>query len=168
MNFISEPIEATISELRPRMKNVTIIFKVIEKGEVREVISRRDRETHRVQDAIVGDSSAIVTVPLWNDSIEEVKVGKSYILENGHTRLFRYNLRLKIARYGEINDAENEVEKVNEETDMSVKKHETYRRRRHVSYGYHDSRCGGYGGYNSRSGRSGYRSYNIDYGQHRR
>lgn len=76
MNSVSEPIEATISELRPRMKSVTVTFKVIGKGEVREVISRRDRETHKVQDAIVGDCSAIITVPLWDDSIEEVKVGK--------------------------------------------------------------------------------------------
>ena len=168
MNPVSEPIETTISELRPRMKNVTVTFKVIGKGEVREIISRRDRETHRVQDAIVGDSSAIVTVPLWDDSIEEVKVGKSYILENCHTGLFRYNLRLKIGRYGEINDAKNEVEKVNEETDMSVEEHETYRRRRDANYGYRDSRRGGYGGYNSRSGRSGYRSYSSGYRRRRR
>lgn len=167
MNSVSEPVEATILELRPRMKNVTVTFKVIGKGEVREVNSRRDGETHRVQDAIVGDSSAIVTVPLWDDSIEEVKVGKSYILENGHTGLFRYNLRLKIGRYGEINEAENEVEKVNEETDMSVEEHETYRRHRDANYGYRDSRRGGYGGYNSRSGRSGYRSYNSGYRRHR-
>ncbi len=147
------------------MKNVTVTFKVIGKGEVREVNSRRDDETHRVQDAIVGDSSAVVTVPLWDNSIEEVKVGESYILKNGHTGLFRSNLRLKIGRYGEINEAENEVEKVNEDTDMSVEDHETYGRRRDASYGYRDSRRGGYGGYNSRSG---YRSYNSGYRRRRR
>ncbi len=165
MNSGLEPIETNILELRPKMKNVTVTFKVIGKGEVREVSSRRDNETHKVQDAIVGDSSAIVTVPLWDDSIEEVKVGESYILKNGHTGLFRSNLRLKIGRYGEISEAKTEVEKVNEEIDMSVEEFETHRRRRDANYGYRDSRRGGYGGYNSRSG---YRSYNSGYRRRRR
>ncbi|MHA2118406.1 MAG: hypothetical protein ACW98J_05770 [Candidatus Thorarchaeota archaeon] len=35
-----EPIEATVAELKPRMKNVTISFKIMEMGEEREVTSR--------------------------------------------------------------------------------------------------------------------------------
>jgi len=168
MNSDSEPIEAHISELRPKMKNVTVAFKVIGKGEVREVTSRRDNEMHRVQDAIVGDNSAIVTVPLWDDIIEEIEVNKSYKLENGHTGLFRSNLHLKVGRYGEISEAKTEVEKVNKEIDMSAEEHETDRRRGYGSYGYRDSRRGGYGGYGNRSDRGSYRSRSSGYRRRRR
>lgn len=168
MNSGLEPIEANISELRSKMKNVTVAFKVIGKGEVREVSSRRDNEAHKVQDAIVGDTSAIVTVPLWDDIIEKVEVGESYKLENGHTGLFRSNLRLKIGRYGEISEAKTEVEKVNEEIDMSAENHKTNRRRHYGGYGYRDSRRAGYGGYGNRSDRSSYRSRSSAYRRRRR
>ncbi|MCK4483781.1 MAG: hypothetical protein KAU89_03075, partial [Candidatus Thorarchaeota archaeon] len=62
MSYDREPIEATVAELKPRMKNVTISFKVIEIGEEREVSSRRDGTTHRVVDVVVGDSSGTVQV----------------------------------------------------------------------------------------------------------
>ncbi|MFX1416794.1 MAG: hypothetical protein ACFFC0_08270, partial [Promethearchaeota archaeon] len=68
-----EPIEATVAELKPRMKNVTISFKVMETGEEREVTSRNDGESHRVLDAVVGDSTAVVSVPLWDAKIDEVE-----------------------------------------------------------------------------------------------
>ena len=60
MSYDKEPIEANVAELKPRMKNITITFKVVEIGEAREVSSRRDMTTHRVADAIVGDSTGIV------------------------------------------------------------------------------------------------------------
>jgi hypothetical protein len=51
-----EPIEATVAELKPRMKNVTISFKVTGMNEEREVSSRKDGTTHRVCDITVGDT----------------------------------------------------------------------------------------------------------------
>ncbi|MHA1734921.1 MAG: OB-fold nucleic acid binding domain-containing protein, partial [Candidatus Thorarchaeota archaeon] len=68
MSESREPVVATVSELKPRMKNLTVRFKVLEKGEAREVASRKDGSTHRVMDAVVGDSTGIVTMPLWDDS----------------------------------------------------------------------------------------------------
>ena len=126
-----EPIEATVVELRPRMKSVSITFKVMEIGEEREVTSRRDGETHRVLDVVVGDSTGIVRMPFWNEMIDEVAEGKTYLLTNGYTTLFRGNLRLNIGRYGELTEAEEEmVEEVNMELDMSEEEHEYTRRRR--------------------------------------
>lgn len=119
-----EPIEAVISELEPRMKSVNISFKVIEKGEIREVTSRADGEQHRVCDTIVGDSSGKVTVPLWDASIDEVEVEKSYRLENGYTTLFQRRLRLNFGRYGTLKPAEEEITEVNDEVDMSEQEHE--------------------------------------------
>ena len=156
MSYEREPIEATVAELKPRMKNITISFKVIEKSEPREVTSRRDQETHRVLDAIVGDSTGIVTVPLWDDSIDNVEEGSTYLLKNGYTGLFKGFLRLNIGRYGELSSAEEAIEEVNSEVDMSAEEHEReYRPRR--SYGG-DRGGGGYGGggYRDRRGGGGY------------
>jgi replication factor A1 len=164
MSYESEPIEATVAELKPRMKNLTIRFKVLEKSEAREVTSRRDQSTHRVLDAVVGDPTGIVTVPLWDDSIENIEEGNTYLLKNGYTGLFKGFLRLNIGRYGEVAPAEEAIEEVNTEVDMSAEEHEReYRPRRsyggdrggYSGGGYRDRRNGGYGGRDRRGG--GYR-----------
>ncbi|MHA2433010.1 MAG: hypothetical protein ACXADO_07280, partial [Candidatus Thorarchaeota archaeon] len=117
MSYDREPVEATVAELRPRMKNLTISFKVLELGEEREVSSRRDMTTHRVLDAVVGDSTGTVAVPLWDDTIDNIEAGKTYLLKNGYTGLFRGNLRLNIGKYGEVSEAEAAIEEVNTEND---------------------------------------------------
>ena len=157
MSYDREPIEATVAELKPRMKNVTISFKVMEIGEEREVSSRRDGTTHRVVDVVVGDSSGTVQVPLWDDTIDAVEAGKTYNLTNGYTGLFRGNLRLNVGRYGELADAEEAIEEVNMELDMSAEEHEDTRRRRDYGGGggSYGGRSGGGGSYGGRSGGGG-------------
>ncbi|MFW9910451.1 MAG: single-stranded DNA-binding protein [Candidatus Thorarchaeota archaeon] len=175
MSYEREPIEATVAELKPQMKNLTISFKVVEFGEEREVSSRNDGATHRVLDAVVGDSTGVVAVPLWDDVIDNLEVGNTYILKNGYTGLFRGNLRLNVGKYGEISQSEEAIEEVNMENDMSAEEHEDTRRRggnggdrgyggnRDRSYGGggggggyggggRDRRSGGYGGRDRRSG----------------
>ena len=161
-----EPIEATVAELKPRMKNVTITFKVVAIGEAREVTSRSDGATHRVADATVGDSTAVVQVPLWDSSIDDMKAGTTYTLKNGYTGLFRGNLRLNIGKYGEVAEAEEAIEEVNEEVDMSAEEHEDDRRRRYGGGGGYGGGGrgrggggyggGGYGGDRDRRGGGGY------------
>jgi replication factor A1 len=149
-----EPIEATVAELKPRMKNVTISFKVVAIGEEREVTSRNDGATHRVADATVGDSTGCVQVPLWDNSLDDVKAGTTYTLKNGYTGLFRGNLRLNIGKFGELSEAEETIEEVNEEVDMSAEEHEDDRRRRYGGGGggYGGRGGGSYGGGGSRGG----------------
>ena len=153
----SEPIEATVAELKPRMKNITITFKLVSIGEEREVTSRRDGASHRVADATVGDGSGVVQLPLWDSSIDDMKAGTSYTLKNGYTGLFRGNLRLNIGKYGEVTEAEGAIEEVNEEVDMSAEEHEDTRPRRSYGGG-RGGGGGGYGGYSGGgSGGGGYR-----------
>lgn len=129
MSYERKPIEATVAELKPRMKNITISFKVIEIGETNEVSSRRDGAIHRVTNVIVGDSTGIVRVPLWNDTADIVEVGKTYNLTNGYTGLFRGNLQLNVGRYGKLVEAEEEIKEINAELDMSAEEHGDTRRR---------------------------------------
>ena len=148
-----EPIEATVAELKPRMKNVTISFKVISIGEQREIESRRDGSSHRVCDITVGDASGVVQVPLWDDTIDAVEEGSTYNLTNGYTGLFRGNLRLNVGRYGKLDAAEEAIEEINMDVDMSAEEHEDDRPRR--SYGGGGGRSGGGGGYGGRGGGGG-------------
>jgi replication factor A1 len=156
-----EPIEATVAELKPRMKNVTISFKVISMGEEREIESRSDGATHRVCDVTVGDTSGTVQVPLWDEAIDNITEGASYNLTNGYTGLFRGNLRLNVGRYGKLEQAEEAIEEVNMDVDMSAEEHEDDRPRRSFggggrSGGYGGDRRGGGGGYSGRSSGGGY------------
>jgi len=153
-----EPIEATVAELKPRMKNITITFKVVEIGEEREVTSRGDGSTHRVADITVGDTTGTVQVPLWDATIDSVTAGSTYLLKNGYTGLFRGNLRLNVGKYGELSEAEEAIEEVNTEVDMSAEEHEDDRRRpRYGGGGGGGGRGGGgYGGGGDRRGGGGY------------
>ena len=74
-----ETNEIQIETLKPQIKNVTVSFKVVEKSEAREVNSRHTGEIHRVVDAIVGDSTGIVSIPLWDDSIENFELKTTHV-----------------------------------------------------------------------------------------
>jgi replication factor A1 len=164
-----EPIEATVAELKPRMKNVTISFKVVSMGEEREIESRSDGTTHRVCDVTVGDTSGTVQVPLWDEAIDNITEGASYNLTNGYTGLFRGNLRLNVGRYGKLEQAEDAIEEVNMDVDMSAEEHEDDRPRRSYGGGGRSGGSGGYGG-DRRGGGGGYSGRNSEggYGGNRR
>jgi len=123
-----EAVEATIAELKPGMKSVNITFKVVSTSEERAVESRRDGETYRVLDATVGDSTGKIMMPIWNEAIETIKEGNTYRLLNGYTGLFRGNLRLQFGKFGTVAPAEEPIEEVNMDLDMSVEEHESIRR----------------------------------------
>jgi len=150
-----EKQEIKIEELTPRMNNLIITFKVVGKSETREVNSRRTGEVHLVADATVGDETGVVTVPLWNDSIDEIEIGKTYKLEDGFTGLFRGTLQLKIGRHSTVTEAESEIDTVNNDVDMSAENHQTFRNRH---YYQPRQRSRGYGDY-----RPNYRSNNDRY-----
>jgi replication factor A1 len=158
MSSEPEPVVATVSELKPSMRNISIVFKILEMTEAREVTSREDGKTHKIVDAKVGDKTGTVIVPLWDDAIERVQVGSTYKLENGYTGLFRSNLRLNIGRYGVISAATEEIGDVDTSNDVSAVEHERqYRRGPSRGYGgpREDSDRGGYGGGGGYGGRGG-------------
>ena len=149
-----ESTEVKIANLTNRMSDINISFKVLEKAEIREVTSRRDGSINRVVSAVVGDETGIVTLPLWNDMIETIEIGKTYKLTNAYTGLFRGNLRLKIGRESEIKERDEELTDINLENDLSEVDH-GYSRPRHYYQGGSDRSYGsGRGGF-----RSSYRGY---------
>ncbi|MEA2090726.1 MAG: single-stranded DNA-binding protein [Thermoproteota archaeon] len=111
-----------ISELRPRVR-VDTTFKVLEKNEPR--VTRTDK---KVTEALVGDDSGTVLMTLWEETIDELEVGKTYTLTNGYANLFRGNLRLTIGRMGSVEESEEDVGEVNTENNMSDKRYKDTRR----------------------------------------
>jgi replication factor A1 len=121
-----DPIEMEIAELKPRMKRLKVTFKVIEKGNPREVTIKRDESKHQIADAVVADETGSVVMPLWDEMIDEIEVGRTYTLSNGYTGTFRGSLRLNIGKYGKITEAEEEIEEVNPENDVSESAEESH------------------------------------------
>ncbi len=115
-----EAKEATIAGLEPGMKKVNITFKVISTGEEQSVDSSRAEGAHRVVDALVGDSTATVMMPIWNESIDSIKEGGTYILTNGYTGLFKGSLRLHQGKFGSIATAKEPIDEINSNLNMST------------------------------------------------
>mgnify|MGYP000026370763 CR=1 FL=1 len=142
----SEAEFKVVSELRPKLRNVNLKFKVVSKADEREVNSRLDGSTHRVSEAVIGDETGVVTMTLWDDQIDQINEDNTYVLKNGYVGFFRNTLRLNIGKYGTIEESDEEIGTVNTENDISSK---VYERRYNSNRGYGRSNYGsrGRGGY---------------------
>ena len=120
------PEELTVvGDLSPSSRNVNIIVKVVEKSDVREIISRRDGSQHKVGDATVGDETGIVLLTLWDDMIEKLEIGHTYKIRNSFTSIFKGSLRLNLGRYGTVEEMkEKEIDQVRTENNLSERRYE--------------------------------------------
>ena len=108
-----------IEELKPYQKKIELVVKVVSKAEPKEVKSRWDSSSHRMTEALVGDETGTVLLTLWDDSIDALEDGKTYVVSNAYTTLFKDSLRLNTGRFGEIQAATEEISTVNTENKMS-------------------------------------------------
>ncbi|HHQ45520.1 MAG TPA: single-stranded DNA-binding protein [Candidatus Altiarchaeales archaeon] len=122
-------IEMKCSELRPKMKNIKITFKVVSTDEAHEVKGKSDNTKHHVMDAVVGDETGMITLTLWDDDIEKISLGKTYELTNGYAGVFKGQMRLNIGKYGSLTEVEDPEFKVDESKNFSEEVHEKYDRR---------------------------------------
>jgi len=149
-----EPLNVMkISELSPFDRKLQVVFVVVEKGESRSIVSRKTNEEHQLADITVGDDSGIVTCTLWDETIDRISEGSTYILKNGYVNVFQGQMRLALGKWGKIEDTEEVIslDSVNSENDRSKEQHEDRRRRQ--SYDRGGGGGGGYGGDKSRSSR---------------
>jgi replication factor A1 len=91
-----------INELRDGMRRVSVVAKVIEKSEPREVRSRYRDETYRVADAIISDETGKIKLTLWNQQIDQVNIDDTVKIENGYIRSFRGEIQLNVGKYGTL------------------------------------------------------------------
>lgn len=90
-----------IAELKPGMKRVEIVAKVLSISDAREVTTRAGEQS-RVAEAMVTDDSGTVKLTLWNEQIDQVKPENNVTVENGYVTSFRGETQLNVGRYGKL------------------------------------------------------------------
>ncbi|MFX1512744.1 MAG: single-stranded DNA-binding protein [Promethearchaeota archaeon] len=158
-NETNKGIELKIRQLEPLNRNINVTFKVIEKGERRDVTSRNTGEEHTVCDTLVADESGAIILSLWDDDIELCQENNIYELANGYVNVYRGSLRLSRGKNGTISESSDTIDEVNLDNNRSDEVHEMPRR--HRSYRQDRGRGGydrdrGRGGYGRDRGRGGY------------
>lgn len=116
-----------VEGLKPSLRNVNVIVKVVDIGQPRGVFVRRDSSEHRVAEALVGDETGRILLNLWDDQIDSFGLNDVFEIKNGYTTLFRGSLRLNIGRYGTAEKVDTQIEEVNKENNVSEKRYEQAR-----------------------------------------
>ncbi|MFQ5761436.1 MAG: single-stranded DNA-binding protein [Candidatus Bathyarchaeia archaeon] len=128
-----------VASLRIGSKNVNIDVHVAKKMEERQIISKFDGTSHRVNEALVGDESGCILLTLWDNLIDEVQPDDNIRIENGFISLFKGSMRLNVGRYGKLTKSQQQIATVNSENNLSEKVYERedgYRRRGFGSEGF--------------------------------
>ena len=129
MKKLSEEIKfMKISELTPNIRDINLVAKVVELGEVRTVTSRNSGEEHQVMDILIGDDSGVVYFSAWNEQIEKIKNEKTYQFTSAKTILFQKNIRLSLGRQGTVEDSKEKIKSVEETNNVSAEEHDIPRR----------------------------------------
>ena len=82
-------------------KNVTLSVEVVDIKEPREVKSKFGKRLI-LNTAIVKDETGEVELVLWNDQINEIKVGDKVTLQDVYVKEFNGNVQLTLGKSGKI------------------------------------------------------------------
>lgn len=127
-----------IAQLTPQSRKVNVKVKVVSKTQPQQIVSRSQGTEYRMAEAVVGDSSGVIIMTLWDDNINLIQEGKCYDINNGYVQVFKGSMRLNIGRFGTVAECKDEIIP-NEENNMSDKQYpSTFRPR--GSYGERDFR----------------------------
>ncbi|MHA2312311.1 MAG: hypothetical protein ACXADC_17330 [Candidatus Thorarchaeota archaeon] len=108
-----------LDALTPDSKSVSVLVKVITMSIGRQVRSKMTNRRYLVQDAVVGDSTAKISMTLWNEDVDSLEVGQTYHLTKGYVREYDECMFLLRSRMGEFRKSIKNIESVNESVDMS-------------------------------------------------
>lgn len=89
-----------IKDLKIREGKVDIVVEVIDKGDVREF--EKFGKPGRVCNAKVKDDSGEITLTLWNDEIDKVKIGDKIHIINGYVSEWQGEPQLTAGRLGKM------------------------------------------------------------------
>ena len=90
-----------IKDLRDGMRRVDAEGEIAEMSEPRTVNLKSGDEA-RVADCMLKDDSGQIKLSLWDDQIDQVKVGSKVRITNGYTNSFRGEVRLNVGKYGKM------------------------------------------------------------------
>lgn len=89
-----------ISEIKRGTNNVEVEARVVDKGEKREVNTKYGRKA--VADVTLEDETGQITLSLWEEKIDAVRVGDMVKLEGGYITEFRDKMQLNLPRNGKL------------------------------------------------------------------
>ena len=108
-----------ISTLTVESGAVNVRFSVVKKGTTRQVTARATGKPHLINECVVGDESAIITLTLWNEDIDEIETGKTYELLNGYISIYDECMSLSKGRWGTVRVAPLDIVQVDGTKNMS-------------------------------------------------
>lgn len=89
-----------ISELKPGTGNVNLEVEVVSKDNERE-INKYGRKLKVANYTVKDDSGSIVLV-LWNEQIDQCKVGATIKIENGYVNEWQGTAQLTLGKFGKL------------------------------------------------------------------
>ncbi|WP_455140875.1 single-stranded DNA-binding protein [Candidatus Hodarchaeum mangrovi] len=127
-----EITQLTISELTPFARRIQVKFVVLDKGEPRTILSKKTNEEHVLADVKIGDETGIITCSLWDETIDRVSEGETYIAKSCYVNVFQNHMRLALGKWGTLENANESIalENVNMDNDLSEQEHKISRRRK--------------------------------------
>jgi len=92
--------ELKINQIRAGMDGITLTGRIASISDKREVDTRYGKAY--VANAVLEDDTGRISLNLWRNQIDPVKVGDLVKVENGFVRTFRQQLELNVGRRGRI------------------------------------------------------------------
>ena len=89
-----------IAELKVRQGKVDVEGEIVDIGEAK-TFQKFGREG-RVVNATLQDDSGKITISLWNDDVDKVKVGDKVKITNGYVNEFQGEKQLTAGRFGKL------------------------------------------------------------------
>ncbi len=96
-----ESTHRSISELKAKMKGITVRARVLEVPQKRLVNTKYGYEAY-VSNVLIADETGAIRLSLWNNQIDEVSVGDIVNIEKASVTTFFGELQLRISRNGTI------------------------------------------------------------------
>ncbi len=104
-----------IKNLTPNSKKINLIGKIIEMEDIRQTSNN-----NKVMEALISDETGCVFLTVWNENIEKVKIGESYLIINGYVSTFQNKLYLNIGKFGEFRISNNKLQDINADNNISL------------------------------------------------
>jgi len=104
-----------IKDLQPKMGKIELVVTVKEISEPREF--EKFGKAGKVANAMVGDETGTIKMSLWNEQIDQIKVGDKLMVKNGYVSEWQGEMQLGTGKFGSLEVVEKALseEKAKEE-----------------------------------------------------
>lgn len=89
-----------IKDLKVREGKVELIAEIIEIGDIREF--EKFGKSGKVANAIIKDDTGTVKLSLWNEQIDQVRIGDKVKVQNGYVNEYQGELQLTTGKFGTL------------------------------------------------------------------